>query len=105
MIMTCLWEEKEMRFSDIDKELIARIAKEHGVTSMSLFGSTARGEDHQSSDIDLLVDFEPGRSLIDLVRLERELSEAFNLDFDVLTPNSLHPRIRERVNREKLSIY
>jgi len=94
-----------MRFSDIDKELIARIAKEHGVTSMSLFGSTARGEDHQSSDIDLLVDFEPGRSLIDLVRLERELSEAFNLDFDVLTPNSLHPRIRERVNREKVSIY
>jgi uncharacterized protein len=105
MIVTCLWEEKEMRFSDIDKELITRIAKEHGVTSMSLFGSTARGEDHQSSDIDLLVDFEPGRSLIDLVRLERELSEAFNLDFDVLTPNSLHPRIRERVNREKVSIY
>ena len=105
MIMTCLWEEKEKRFSDIDKELITRIAKEHGVTSMSLFGSTARGEDHQSSDIDLLVDFEPGRSLIDLVRLERELSEAFNIDFDVLTPNSLHPRIRERVNREKVSIY
>lgn len=94
-----------MQFSGIDKELIIKIAKKNGVTSMSLFGSTARGEDHQSSDIDLLVDFEPGRSLIDLVRLERELSEAFNLDFDVLTPNSLHPRIRERVNREKVSIY
>lgn len=94
-----------MQFSGIDKELIIKIAKKNGVTSMSLFGSTARGEDHQSSDIDLLVDFEPGRSLIDLVRLERELSEAFNLDFDVLTPNSLHPRIRERVNREKVLIY
>ena len=94
-----------MRFSDIDKELIIKIAKENGVTSMSLFGSIARGDENQSSDIDLLIDLEPGRSLIDLVRIERELKEAFNLDFDVLTPNSLHPRIRERVNREKVSIY
>jgi uncharacterized protein len=94
-----------LQFSDIDKELIIKIAKENGVTSMSLYGSTARGDNHQSSDIDLLVDFEPGRSLIDLVRLERELKEALNVDFHVLTPNSLHPRIRERINREKVPIY
>jgi len=96
-----------MQFSGIDKELIIKIAKENGVTSMSLYGSTARGDDHLSSDIDLLVDFEPGRSLIDLVRLERELIEALNVDFHVLTPNSLHlhPRIRERINREKVPIY
>lgn len=93
-----------MRISDIDKELIIKIAKEHGATSISIFGSTARGDDQQSSDIDLLVDLEFGRSLIDLVRLERELREEFNIDFDVLTPNSLHPRIRERINREKVSI-
>jgi hypothetical protein len=39
-------------------------------------GSTARGDNHQSNDIDLLVDFEPGRSLIDLVRFERERKQA-----------------------------
>jgi len=94
-----------MRFSNTDKDLIIKIARQHGVTSLSFFGSVVRGEEHQSSDIDLLVDFEPGRSLIDLVRLERELKEEFDIDFDILTPSSLHPKIRERVEKEKVSVY
>jgi len=88
--------------SDSNKELIIRIAKRHGAKSISLFGSTARGDEHLSSDVDLLVDLEKGRSLLDLVRLERELKEALAIDFDVVTPNSLHPRIRERVDKEKV---
>ena len=94
-----------MQLSKTDKDLMIKIAKRHGVTSLSFFGSTARGEEKQSSDIDVLVDFEAGRSLIDLVRLERELREQFKKDFDVLTPNSLHPRIREHVDKEKVSVY
>jgi len=94
-----------MRLSNTDKDLIIKIAKQHGVTSLSFFGSAAKGEEHQSSDIDLLVDFEQGRSLLDLVRLERELKEEFKIDFDVLTPSSLHPKIRERVEKEKVSLY
>jgi uncharacterized protein len=93
-----------MSLSDNNKKLIIRIAKNHGTKSISLFGSTARGDEQQSSDIDLLVEFEKGRSLIDLVRLERELKEALAIEFDVVTPNSLHPRIRERVNKEKVLI-
>jgi uncharacterized protein len=91
-----------MSLSNISKKMIIRIAKRHGAKSLSLFGSTARGEEQKSSDIDLLVEFEKGRSLIDLVRLERELEEELATRFDVVTPNSLHPRIRERVNKEKV---
>jgi len=94
-----------MQLSKADKDLMIKIAKQHGATSLSIFGSAARGQEHQSSDIDVLVDFEPGRSLIDLVRLERALREQFKKDFDVLTPNSLHPRIRERVDKEKVLVY
>jgi len=94
-----------MQLSKTDRDLMIKIAKQHGATSLSIFGSAARGQEKQSSDIDVLVDFEPGRSLIDLVRLERELSEQFKKDFDVLTPNSLHPRIRERVDKEKVLVY
>jgi uncharacterized protein len=93
-----------MSLSDNNKKLIIRIAKNHGAKSISLFGSTARGDEQQSSDIDLLVEFKKGRSLIDLVRLERELEEAFSTRFDVVTPNSLHPRIREQVNKEKVPV-
>ncbi len=94
-----------MRLSNTDKDLIINIAKRHGVTSLSFLGSAARGEEHQSSDIDLLVDLEPGRSLIDLVRLERELKEELKIDFDVLTPSSLHAKIRERVEKKKVPVY
>jgi len=93
-----------MSLSDNKKKLIISIAKRHGAKSLSLFGSTARGDEHQLSDIDLLVEFEKGRSLIDLVRLERELEEALSTRFDVVTPNSLHPRIRERVDKEKVPV-
>lgn len=93
-----------MSLSKNNKKTIIRIAKRHGAKSLSLFGSTARGEEQQSSDIDLLVEFEKGRSLIDLVRLERELEEALSVEFDVVTPNSLHPRIRERVDKEKVPV-
>ncbi len=94
----------QMRLSDNNKKMIIRIAKRHGAKTLSLFGSTARGEEHYSSDIDLLVELEQGRSLIDLVRLERELEEVFAVKFDIVTPNSLHPRIREKVNKEKVTM-
>ena len=91
-----------MSLSDKNKNMIIRIAKRNGAKSLSLFGSTARGDEQHSSDIDLLVELEKGRSLIDLVRLERELKEALAIEFDVVTPNSLHQRIRERVDKEKV---
>jgi predicted nucleotidyltransferase len=94
-----------MRFPSDKTDKLINIARKHGVIQMSLFGSFVRGDTRQSSDLDVLVEFEPGRSLFDLVRLERQLEEELGLDVDVVTPNSLHPLIRERVMAEKVLIY
>ena len=93
-----------MRLSADDTKIIIQIAQNHGAKSVSLFGSFARGDAQPSSDIDILVEFESGRSLFDLIRLERELKETFGLEVDVVTPNSLHPRIRARVMEEKVPV-
>jgi predicted nucleotidyltransferase len=93
-----------MQFSSSDNQKLIDIAQKHGVIKIFLFGSFARGEAHQSSDLDVLVEFETGRSLFDLVRLERQLKKELGLDVDVVTPNSLHPLIRERVMAEKVLV-
>ena len=94
-----------MPISSDQTQKIIDIARKYDVLRISLFGSFARGEADHSSDLDVLVEFEPGRSLFDLVRLERQLKGELGLDVDVVTPNSLHPLIRERVMAEKVSIY
>jgi hypothetical protein len=76
---------------------LIRIAQKHGAVSVYIFGSYARGEANRESDLDVLVELEHGRSLSDLVRLERELKDELGIDVDVVTPNSPHPIIRERV--------
>lgn len=60
-----------------------------------MFGSVARGEADESSDIDLLVDFEPGRTLFDQSRLERELEELLGVDVDVISSGALLDRDQE----------
>jgi hypothetical protein len=70
----------------------------------ALFGSAARGELTDSSDLDFLVEFEPGRSLLDLVGLQLELADVLGKETDVVTYRSLHPRIRDRVLREQVPV-
>lgn len=93
-----------MHLSADDTKIIIQVAQKHGAKSVSLFGSFARGDAQPSSDIDILVEFESGRSLFDLIRLERELSETLGREVDVVTPNSLYPRIRARVMEEKVPV-
>ena len=57
------------------REQILEIARKHGVYDLRVFGSVARGEDRPDSDVDLLVDMEPGRSLLDLVALGQDLED------------------------------
>lgn len=88
----------------LDTQRLVDIARKHGAVSVCLFGSYVRGESDAGSDLDILVEFESGRSLLDLVRLERELSSALGFNVDVVTPNSLHPSILERVVEEMVPL-
>lgn len=81
-----------------------RLAREHGAQNIRLFGSAARGEEDAESDLDLLVDMEEGRSLVDHVALKQDLEDLLGREIDVVTERSLHPRLRERVLREAVSV-
>jgi predicted nucleotidyltransferase len=86
------------------REDVLRIARKWGVTDVRVFGSVARGEATQRSDIDLLVDLEPGRSLLDLVGFELDLQEALGVDIDAVTEPSLHRLIRDAVLAEAVPV-
>ncbi len=97
----------------MDRETIATIVREHaaelrarGVTRLDLFGSTARGESGEASDIDIVVDVAPGRkfSLVDLAGLRALLCELFERDTDVVIREDLRPSFREEIDRETLRV-
>ncbi len=81
-----------------------QIARRHGATNIRVFGSVARGEADNNSDIDFLVDLEHGRSLLDLGGLLMDLQKLLGQSVDVVTEKGLRPRIRERVLREARAI-
>jgi predicted nucleotidyltransferase len=85
---------------DSNRQAIRDLASHHGARNIRVFGSVARGDDHARSDIDLLVDMEPGRSLLDLGGLVMDLRDLLRSDVDVVTKNGLRPAMRERVLRE-----
>ena len=75
-----------------------------GVVRAGVFGSFARGEATESSDVDFLVEFEDGRTLLDLAGLRLDLRDALGREVDVATQGSLHPGLRERILREVVPI-
>jgi hypothetical protein len=84
-----------------DKRLeILRVATLHGARNIRLFGSFARGDNRPGSDIDLLVEMESGRSLLDLVGLGQDLEDLLQRRVDVLTDDSVHPALRARILAE-----
>jgi prevent-host-death family protein len=86
------------------REEILEIAGRHGARNVRVFGSVARGDAGPGSDVDLLVDLEPGRSLFDLGGLQVELQALLGCGVDVVTPEGLRERIRERVLREAVPV-
>ena len=96
-----------MRVNELLKEKrdeILRIANKRGARNVRVFGSAARGEADEESDIDFLVNMEPGRNLFDMGGLVMDLKELLGRDVDVVTERGLKPRIRERVLREAVAL-
>ena len=80
------------------------IARRDGAVRLRLFDSHASGKATESSDLDLLVDFEPGRDLFDLVGLKQDLEALLGRPVDVLEEEGLSPYLRDRILREAKSI-
>lgn len=82
------------------KEEILRLAERRGAHNLRVFGSVTRGDADESSDLDLLVAWEPGRSLLDHAGLVQDLQELLGMKVHVGTENSLHWYVRDRILRE-----
>ena len=82
---------------------ILRVAEAHGARNIRVFGSVVRGDNRNDSDVDLLVEFEEGKTLFDLIGLKLDLQNLLGATVDVVTPNSLR-YIRDRVLAEALPI-
>jgi hypothetical protein len=86
------------------RESILRLARRHGARNIRVFGSLARNEANESSDIDLLVDLEPGRTLLDWGALWEELEKLLACEVDVATEQTLRPSLRERALQEAIPL-
>ena len=83
-----------------NRDLIRRIASLHHTRNLRVFGSVLRGEDTETSDLDLLVDPLPGATLIDLGAIQIELEQSLGIAVDVLTPDDLPKKFRDQVLME-----
>jgi len=86
------------------KRKILPVLRRHGVRRAGIFGSVVRGEAREDSDIDILVEFEGEKSLLDLAGLKVELEELLKRRVDVLTYDSLHPLLKDRILGEQRAI-
>lgn len=91
--------------NSINFNLIEPILKSSDIQFAGIFGSVARGEAKEISDIDILVKFSKPMSLLGIIRLERMLSEKIGKEVDLVTEDSLSPLIKEEVLHDLKSIY
>jgi hypothetical protein len=82
---------------------LLQLAEKHGARNLRVFGSVARGESTETSDLDLLVDMEPGRTLFDLAGFAADVQDLIGARVDVATPGGLR-YLRERVLREAIPL-
>lgn len=89
----------------INPDKIGKICKRNDISFVGLFGSFVRGEHRKDSDVDLLVRFSKKKSLFDLVRTEREFSEALGRKVDLLTEGAISPYLIDRIKKDVKVIY
>jgi predicted nucleotidyltransferase len=89
----------------LDTNKLIEICRQNDVSMLGVFGSVARGEATAQSDVDLLVEFSNRKSLLAVISLERQLSDALGRKVDVLTEAALSPYLRSRILRDLTVIY
>ena len=93
-----------MKREKIMKTIVMNL-KRHGAKKIALFGSYARNQETPKSDLDILVEFKKKKSFLELVRIERELSEEFGIKVDLLTEKGISPLIMDNIKKELEVIY
>jgi len=103
LIRKAIIEFKDMNRDQIEKikAILIEVLKKYGVKKAALFGSIVKGETTQNSDIDLIIEFERGKSLLDLVGLKLELQELLGKEVDIITYKSIYPLLKERILNEQ----
>lgn len=81
-----------------------RVASAHGARNLRVFGSVSRGEATDKSDIDLLINLEPGRTLLDIIAIKQDLGDLLGCNVDVVTEDSVSPYIREQILKDAVSL-
>jgi len=97
--------ERAMPLAPPDKEKLQSVGRRNDVSLLGLFGSTARGDATRKSDVDVMARFSKRKSLLDLVRIEREMSDALGRKVDLLTEASISPHLRDRIFDEMIVLY
>jgi uncharacterized protein len=82
------------------RDKILAIAAAYGASNLRVFGSVAKGEDKEGSDLDLLVDVQPGTSLFQFAGLQLDIEGALGMKVDLCTESQLHPKLKSRILSE-----
>jgi uncharacterized protein len=92
---------------EVDRERIADFCRRHRIGRLAFFGSVLRDDFRSDSDIDVLVEFEPGQryTYFTLARIEAELSDLLGRKVDLHMPNTLHPFLRDKVLGQAEAVY
>ena len=76
---------------------VLALARRHGASNLRIYGSIAKGQEHNGSDLDLLVDLAADQTLLGLIRLRQELEDLLGCPVDVTEAETLHPLIRSEI--------
>jgi predicted nucleotidyltransferase len=84
----------------LKRDQLLALAAARGASRPRVFGSVARGQDHEGADVDLLIDMPEGSSLLQIVGLQQDIQDAPGMDVDLCTERELHPELRPRILAE-----